>query len=63
MPPTRRIPSFDTLLAAIAIAPSAADLAQLLNVARTYFTGTQREQLEAAATHRQVQLPDGDALA
>ena len=63
MPPTPNIPSFDTLLAAIAIAPSAADLAKLVTVARTYFMGTQREELEAAAARRQTELPDGDALA
>ena len=63
MPAGPKIPSFDALLAAIAIAPSAADLAALLQVAQTYFMGSQREELEAAVARRQSQLPDGDALA
>jgi hypothetical protein len=57
-----RIPTFDALLAAIAVAPSAADLAALLVTARTYFMGNQREQLEAAGEQREKELPDGDAL-
>ena len=54
------VPSFDALLAAIEAAPSAADLAALRETARTYFMGTQREQLEAAADHREEHLPNGD---
>ena len=58
--PLPKVPSFDTLLAAIEAAPSMADLAALRETARTYFTGTQREQLEAAADHREARLPNGD---
>lgn len=55
-------PTFEALLAAIAIAPSAADLALLLDESRAYFTGTQREALEQAVARRQAELPDGPAL-
>jgi hypothetical protein len=53
-----KVQTFDSLLAAIAVAPSSADLAPLLDKARTFFMGTQREQLEAAAATRQAELPD-----
>ena len=62
MAPRPKIPTFDVLLAAIEVAASAADLAALLQTARTYFTGSQREQLEAAAELRRSRLPNGDAL-
>jgi hypothetical protein len=60
--PPPKIPSFDALLAAIATAASAADLALLRDAARTYFMGTQREQLEAAIELRESELPNGDSL-
>jgi hypothetical protein len=59
MRPRPKIPTYDALWAAIAAAPSSADLAPLLLTARTYFTGTQREELEAAASARERELPDG----
>ena len=62
MPASPKPPSFDALLARIAVAPSAADLAALLETAQTYFMGNQREQLEAAVANRRAELPDGDAL-
>ena len=55
-----KIPSFDALLAAIGVAASVADLAGLRQIARTYFTGNQREELEAAAERREAHLPNGD---
>ena len=48
MPPTPKIPSFDTLLAAIAIAPSAADL-------------TQGESRENKAPHHELRRRMADA--
>jgi hypothetical protein len=59
-PPAPKIPSFDTLLAAIGVAASVADLAALRKIARTYFTGNQREELETAAERREAELPNGD---
>jgi hypothetical protein len=47
----------DDILEAITVAGSAADLGALLTLAQTYFAGTQREQLEAAAAKRQGELP------
>jgi hypothetical protein len=60
--PKRTVPTFEVLLDAITIAPTAADLALLLQTASTYFMGNQREQLEAAAAQRETELPPGDAL-
>ena len=62
VPRTPKPPSYDALLSAITTAPSAADLAVLTDAARTYFAGTQRETLEAAAARRRAELPNGDAL-
>jgi hypothetical protein len=47
-----RVPTFDALLQSIEHAPSPQVLAQLLGTATTYFTGTQREQLEVAVEAR-----------
>ena len=55
-------PTYESLLDAIAGAPSAADLAVLRATARTFFMGTQRETLEAAAAARRAELPDGEAV-
>jgi hypothetical protein len=55
-------PTYESLLGAIAVAPSAADLALLRETARTYFMGTQREALEAAAAKRDGELPDSEAF-
>ena len=57
-----KIPTFDALLAAIKVAPSAADLAALLVPAQTYFAGNQREELVAAVAKRETELPNGEAL-
>ena len=57
-----KIPTFDTLLGAIRVAPSAADLALLRVTVRTHFMGAQREALEAAAAKREGELPNGEAL-
>lgn len=57
-----RTPTYESLLAAIAAAPSAADLALLLRAARSYFHGRQREDLEDAVAKRQAELPDGEAF-
>jgi hypothetical protein len=62
MPPAKKPPTFDQLLALINTAPSVADLAALLVTARTYFMGNQREQLEAAIAKRESELPNGEAL-
>ena len=62
MRPTPKIPTFEALIAAIAVAPSAAVLSALEVTARTYFAGTQREELEAAVAKREAELPNGDAL-
>jgi hypothetical protein len=53
-----RFLAFDTLIARIGAAPSAADLAALLETARAYFKGTQRERLEAAVAKRDAELRD-----
>ena len=62
MPPKPTIPSFDALLAAIAAAASQAVLSALAVTARTYFAGTQREELETAVAHRGRELSIGDTL-
>ena len=62
MPPRPKPPTLEELLAAIATAPSAADLASLRAAAQAHFMGTQREDLEAAIAKRQSELPDGIAL-
>ena len=51
------MPTFDALLAAIGAATTAAALAPLLQTATTYFTGNQRDALEAAIKARQAGLP------
>ena len=56
-------PTFDTMLQMISAATSAAALAPLLQTVTTYFSGNQREALEAAVTERQRDLPDGPELA
>jgi hypothetical protein len=62
MRPKPKIPTFDVLLAAIKVAPSAADLAALLVTAQTYFAGNQREELVAAVAQREAELPNGESL-
>ena len=62
MPPTPKLPSFDTLLAAIKVSPSLGDLERLRETACTYFTGSQREQLEAAVAERETQLPGSEGF-
>ena len=62
MPPAKKPPSYDALLALINAASTSADLAALLVTAQTYFMGNQREQLEDAVAKREAQLPDGEAL-
>jgi len=59
MPMPPKPPSFDALLALVTAAPAAADLAAPLATIQTYFSGSQREQLEAAVAKRQAELlPD-----
>ncbi|HUQ82440.1 MAG TPA: hypothetical protein VM076_14930 [Gemmatimonadaceae bacterium] len=60
--PQPKPPTYEALLAAIGAATSAAVLAPLLQTATTYFTGTQREALEAAIMQRRRELPDGEEL-
>jgi hypothetical protein len=55
-------PTYESSLAGIAVAPSAADLAALRQAAQNYFAGAQREDLEAAVAKRQSELPDGESL-
>ena len=63
MKPTPHPPTFDTMLEMIGAATTAAALAALLQTITTYFSGNQREALEAAIMERQSQLPDGPELA
>ena len=60
MQPEAKPPTFDVLLTAITAAPSSGEVAMLLETARTYFAGTQREHLEAAAAARRTEFPNGD---
>jgi hypothetical protein len=62
MKPTARPPTFDTMLEMIGAATTAAALSALLQTITTYFSGNQREALEAAVMDRQRQLPDGPEL-
>ena len=55
-----KVPSYDALLAEIIVATSAATLAPMLQAATTYFSGNQREALEAAVEQRRGDLPDGE---
>ena len=57
-----KTPTFNARLGAIQVDPSAADLARLVVTVRPYFTGMQREDLEAAAAKREGELPNGDAV-
>ena len=50
------------MLEMIGAATTAAALAALLHTITTYFSGNQREALEAAVMERQRQLPDGPEL-
>ena len=56
-----KTPTFNARLGAIQVDPSAADLARLVAV-RRYFTGTRREDFEAAAPKRDGELPNGEAV-
>lgn len=55
-------PSFDAMLGMIRVANSAGALAGLLQTVTTYFSGSQREALEAAVAERRRALPDGEEL-
>ena len=55
-------PTFDARLGAIQVDPSAADLGRLVATVRRYFTGTRRDDLEAAAAKREDELPNGEAV-
>ena len=57
-----KIPTFDPMAGAIQATPSAADVARLVVTVRPYFTGTQREDLEAAAAKREGELPNGGSF-
>jgi hypothetical protein len=50
------------MLEMIGAATTAAALSALLQTIPTYFSGNQREALEAAVMDRQRQLPDGPEL-